>query len=212
MVDDHYATIQAAWAQIHANGAVACVSNGRHLFSFKLRASAMITPPTLGVLMDSRYVDAAWLKHDADRLEELPGRFRQAPSDSLERLELFRLFDDFLLKGSLPSDFLLAPRAIFDGANERAYKAAHPDLYDHMVATKNVTCLGRIRNCGSLSPAQEKAVRTHMSKKAEKPRAGAKPQPPNELLLRIRAERAIEEEERQRRLAVLKTIDFGDDD
>jgi hypothetical protein len=158
-------TAEAVLALLDQGDAVSLIENGRDRLSFSLRPAARRTPATIKVLIDCAYLDAGWLRPRAVRLEPLPRKFKQAPLDCFERLEVYRLFDQFLLKRALLDGIVLWPAKGFEDERERAYAAAHPDLYAQLNADENKTCLNRIRNCGSISEAQEAQVRQRLSPK-----------------------------------------------
>lgn len=178
MVDDHHAMndvdaldFDAVWELLKSGVKLSAMKGGAHLFSFWLRPAAAVTPATVKVLVDSRYLDAGWLRRDATRLEPLPDRtrFKQAPRDGDERRQVYRLFDEFLLQGGVPAAIDIVERELFDVANARAYAAAKPDLYREASSMGNGNdYLKRIRNCASLSPKQEAFLRGRIAKRANK--------------------------------------------
>jgi hypothetical protein len=204
MVDPHHAMIdglalayKAVWELIHDGTKLSAVMGDRHQFSFRVRPAATMTPPTVSVLVDCAWRDVAWLKDGARRLERLPKKFKQAPLDGYERVEVHRLFDEYLLRGQLPKDMAIVPREHFDAMNERAFAEAYPDL--HSEASKSH--LDRVRNCGAISEAQERALRVRMAKKARKAKGnGAEPAKP-----------AVETEEERRRRQEEDRQRFPDD-
>lgn len=173
MVDPHHITplaYEAVWDVLKRGEALSAVKDGAHLFTFRLRPAAPsgVTPATVRVLVDSRYFDAGWLRPGARQLESLRKTMRQADPEGFERQLVYRLFDEYLLRGRLSPQFQLIEREIFDVENARAYALAKPDIYRDVYDTNNKGCLQRIRNCGSLSPAQEAVILDRIRRRGPK--------------------------------------------
>jgi hypothetical protein len=177
MVDSHHDMValdfETVWRLLRADEKLSAVKGDEHLFSFRLRPAARVTPATAKVLIDGQYYDAGWLREGARQLEPLPRKLKQAPIEGEERRKVYRLFDEFLLQGALPPGVDLIERTFFERANLRAYQLAKPEIYEEAKGNGDNDYLRRIRNCGSLSPKQEALFLSRIENRAKKAAAKA---------------------------------------